>query len=595
VKPSSLRFPATCAAALFLAIPLLRAAVVESSEGGAVGNFGGSTGISANLGLAGATKNNGAAYVFQSLSTATGAVTQNATLVASDGALVDDFGISVSMSGYSALVGASGDDDHGDDSGSAYVFRNLNTVTGTVTQAVKLTASDGAAGDRFGYSVSLSGNNGLVGAVSDNTDRGAAYVFRSLSTATGAITQNAKLTASDGVAYDNFGASVSLSGALGIVGATGEGAVYVYRNLDTVTGAATQNAKLVPSGSVGFAQFGYSTSQELTTALIGANFESSQKGAAYLFRNVDTATGTVNQNVKLTASDGAASDYFGESVALSGGVGLVGAIGDDDKGSYSGAAYLFTGLDTASGAVTEDVKLIASDGASADYFGSSVSVEGDVFLVGASGANGMATDTGKAYSGSVSSVTTLDTGGASRSIDGISFTSRTDWVIGDASDSNSVTLTTGDAGNITAAGKGVYIGRNAGSDFNTLVLAGTLTATGVYVGSPDGNLGNDFRLENTAIFTIGSIYLAPGNELTLAGYYADVPAVLDHLGATDLLGWSGSEWETANSGNYSSYFTTSFVDGYTMLSTVPEPGTWGVAVGAGLLILAGMRRSQKSH
>ena len=102
---------------------------------------------------------------------------QFAKLVASDGAASDQFGISVSMSGdgNTAVIGAYGDDDKGSDSGSAYIFvRNGNVWT----QQSKLVASDGAASDRFGNSVSISGdgNTAIVGAYGDD-GKGSAYIF----------------------------------------------------------------------------------------------------------------------------------------------------------------------------------------------------------------------------------------------------------------------------------------------------------------------------------------------------------------------------------------------------------------------------------
>ena len=177
-------------------------------------------------------------------------------------------------------------------------------------------------------------------------------------------------------------------------------------------------------------RFGESVSLSGNTGLIGARFDGLFFGSAYIFRNLDTATGTVNESVKLLASDGAASDRFGDSVSLSGNTGLIGAALDDDNGSNSGSAYIFRNLDTATGTVNESVKLLASDGAEDDNFGSSVSLDGDRFTVGAGNGDGISADTGSAYTGTVSSVTTLDFGNTSAIIDGISFQSRTDWIIG---------------------------------------------------------------------------------------------------------------------------------------------------------------------
>ena len=244
----------------------------------------------------------------------------------------------------------------------------------TAVRAAELQASDGATSNQFGWSVSQSGSTGLVGAewaqIGSNTQQGAAYVFRNLDTVTGTVTQSAKLTASDGAASDYFGNSVSQSGSTGIVGAlnakigssTYQGAAYVFRNLDTATGTVTQSAKLIASDGASHDYLGNSVSQSGTTGLVGASAakigSNSYQGAAYVFRNLDTATGTVTQSVKLTASDGAAYDYFGNSVSQSGSIGLVGAydakIGSN---SYQGAAYVFRNLDTATGTVTQNANI----------------------------------------------------------------------------------------------------------------------------------------------------------------------------------------------------------------------------------------------
>ncbi|WP_082162489.1 PEP-CTERM sorting domain-containing protein [Crocosphaera watsonii] len=95
--------------------------------------------------------------------------------MASDGAADDQFGLSVSLSGNRALVGSRFDDDNGNNSGSAYIF---DVTTGNFLQ--KLTPPDGAAGDQFGISVSLSGNRALVASYLDDdngTDSGSAYLF----------------------------------------------------------------------------------------------------------------------------------------------------------------------------------------------------------------------------------------------------------------------------------------------------------------------------------------------------------------------------------------------------------------------------------
>ena len=275
----------------------------------------------------------------------------------------------------------------------------------------------------------------------------------------------------------------------------------------------------------------------------------------------------------MQASDGAIQDYFGLSVSLLGSLGLAGAYGDDDNGSYSGSAYLYRNLDTASGTVTEDVKLLASDGAANDWFGYSVSLDGDRFLVGAQSGDGAVTGSGKAYSGSVKSVTTLDDGSASETISGISLVSRTDWVIGETTDNNSVTLSAGDAADVTSSGKAVYIGKEAGSDFNELVFAGSLTASEVNIGAT-GNSGNLLQLEDTADISGADLFrLALDNALKIEGNYSGIDDLLTYLGGTDLQLWDGSAWAALTTDNADELISTGYEGGYTTVTAIPEPAT----------------------
>jgi len=636
-------------------------------------SFGHSVSLSGNAAIVGAygdeTKgeNAGSAYLFRNLDTAHGVVTQAVKLMASDGGQWDEFGISASLSGNTGLIGAYLDDDKAGDAGAAYLFRNLDAASGIVTQAAKLTASDGAGSDQFGYSMSLSGDIGLVGAFRDDdngVDSGSAYVFRNLNTVNGTVTQNAKLIAPDGETGDRFAWSVSLSGNIALIGAYGDddggsssGSAYVYHNLDTAVGKITQAVKLTASDDMADDYFGTSVSLSGHIGLIGANGDDdrgSNSGSAYLFRNLNTASGPVTEDAKLTASDGAADDRFGTSVSLSGDTGLIGANEDDDKGSNSGSAYLYRDLDTVTGAVTESVKLTASDGEAGDGFGWSVSLDGDQFVIGAPGKD---SSRGKAYSGSVSSLTTLDDGNASRTISGISFVSQEDWVIGQTTSQNSVTLSAGDTANIIAAGKAVYIGRNAGSDHNTLTIDGTLTATAIHVGA-EGNEGNALiingsvstsllsttsgnRLEigSNGSLTMTTLTLASGailagsgtleGDLTLEeGSYFELnlsaPLIVTGsitlngaFGVANLLGLDGTtelgtytlmtgtdtdfselglqNWGEENAfalgGNRYAYFQQGSLQ-LVVFETIPEPGTWALLIG-GAAVAALLRRQRK--
>jgi len=317
----------------------------------------------------------GSAYVFTCSGTTW---TQQAKLTASDGAKLDRFGRSVSVSGDTALIGAYMDDDKGGNSGSAYVFTRSGT---TWTQQAKLTASDGAAEDNFGSSVSLSGDTALIGAhLDDNseTNSGSAYVFTRSGTT---WTQQAKLTASDGQLGDTFGVSVSLSGDTALIGAWGDddkgfnsGSAYVF----TCSGTTwTQQAKLTASDGAAEDNFGNYASINGDTAILGASGDDGHKGSAYVFTRSGT---TWTQQAKLTASDGAEWDCFGRSVSVSGDTALIGAYSDDDKGTDSGSAYVFTCSGTT---WTQQAKLTASDGAAEDYFGFSVCLNDDTAFIGA--------------------------------------------------------------------------------------------------------------------------------------------------------------------------------------------------------------------
>ena len=369
-----------------------------ASDGAASDHFGYSVSLSGNRALVGARWNDdngidsGSAYLFDYDGMNW---SQSAKLIANDGATEDQFGRSVSLSGDRVLVGAYLDDDNGIDSGSAYVF---DFTGGSWIQTQKLTDGDGAAGDEFGHSVSLSGNRALVGAIGDDDnglDTGSAYVFDYDGMN---WRQSAKLSASDGATDDEFGYSVSLSGDRALVGARWDddngsrsGSAYVF-DYDGMNWSQSQ--KLTASDGAKDDFFGHSVSLSGDRALVGAYRDSdngSRSGSAYVF---DYDGMSWSQSAKLVATDGATNDYFSSSVSLSGDRVLVSAGGDDDNGFDSGSAYVFDydGINW-----TQSAKLIASDGASYDYFGSSVSISGDRALVGARGDDDNGFDSGSAY------------------------------------------------------------------------------------------------------------------------------------------------------------------------------------------------------
>ncbi len=370
-------------------------AKLTASDGAGGDDFGISVALSGDIALVGANRDDmpgafdvGSAYVF----TRSGTVwTQQAKLIAGDGAQYDEFGISVALSGDTALVGSlRGDTPTAMDAGSVYVFARNGAVW---TLQTKLTASDGTQNEQFGSSLGLSGDTALVGALADDTpagpDAGSAFVFTRSGTA---WTQQARLTADDGAAGDLFGNSVALSGDTALVGAffhnspvsENAGSAYVFTRSGNVW---SQQSKLIASDGDRADQFGIAVALSGDTAVVGANFDDTSAGARAGSAHVFTRSGTVwSQQVKLTAGDGGAGDQFGYSVALSGDTALVGANLDDkqaptDNSTDAGSAVVFIRNGTE---WTQQAKLMADDEFGAnDWFGNSVALDGDTALVGA--------------------------------------------------------------------------------------------------------------------------------------------------------------------------------------------------------------------
>ena len=367
-------------------------AKLESNDGVTGDAFGSSVSLSGDTALAGAPGSqaaSGAAYV---LVRRNAQWIQQQKLKALDVEAGDNFGFSVSLSDETALIGAPFDDDAGASSGSVYVFEKSGTVW---SQRAKLTASDGAAGDEFGHSVVLAGDTALIGAHLDDDngkDSGSAYVF----TRDGSQwNQQVKLTASDGAEYDFFGNSLSLSGERALIGAKGDddngshaGAAYVFMNDGSVW---SEETKLKASDGAATDAFGASVALDGDTALVGASWND-DNGSAYVFERSGESW---SERAKLTASDGMRSDELGYAVALEGDTALVGARQDTNaNGFVAGAAYVFT---SSGAAWAEQAKLIASEGQSADFFGTSVSLSGTTAVAGVPGGDGHNSDSGVAF------------------------------------------------------------------------------------------------------------------------------------------------------------------------------------------------------
>jgi len=226
----------------------------------------------------------------------------------------DRFGWTMAVSDEKLVVSATRDDYNGIlNSGAVYVY-DINDLT---SEPTKLRAFDGAAQDQLGSSVDVSADKIVVGASSDDdhgSASGSVYVFD----ANDLSAQPTKLTAFDAAQGDGFGVSVSINSDKIVVGATGD------------------------------------------------DDNGSTSGSAYVYDTNDLSA----QPTKLTAFDGAASDYFGSPVLIVDDKIIVGAHRDDDNGTDSGSVYVYDANDLSA----QPTKLTAFDGAADDYFGRSAAV-----------------------------------------------------------------------------------------------------------------------------------------------------------------------------------------------------------------------------
>jgi hypothetical protein len=267
-------------------------------------------------------------------------------------------------------------------------------------QTAELTASDGAAGDQFGWSVSISGNTVVVGspfhAVGLNLGQGVAYVFVEPPSGWTGMTQTAELAASDGAANAFFGSSVAIDGNTIVVGAGGttvqgnphQGAAYVFVEPANGWTNMTETAELTASDGYVGDDFGASVAISGNALVVGAPYASIgsnfQQGASYVFVEPGGGWTNMTQAAKLTSSDGAANDIFGDSVAMDGSSVVVGASEAALNGNTSaGKAYVFVQPGNGWTDMTQTAELTASDAASDNYFGSSVTVVGNTVVVGA--------------------------------------------------------------------------------------------------------------------------------------------------------------------------------------------------------------------
>lgn len=364
-KPNALKLVTNAGVGKILTSDAAGNAIWQNNNSVAAGNVG--------FGVWGDCATNGNISDYQPVADATGAG-------------VDRFGVSTSISGNYAFVGAYLDDiganaDQGSVSiyqynGSSWVFMN------------KITDPTGEAGDQFGVSLSISGNYAVVGALGDNVgvnaNQGSVTIYRYNGTNWVFMQQ---LIDPTGAAGDNFGFSVSISGNYIIVGASGDaigsnasqgsasifqynGTSWVFmQQLIDATGSATD-------------VFGYSVSISGNYAIVGAPLDdvglNLEQGSASIYK-YDGSTWVLMQ--KLTDATGAGDDLFGTSVSISGDYAIVGAASDNigsNSAQGSASAYRYDG---SSWVLMQ--KLTDANGGPGDNFGYSVSISGNYVIVGA--------------------------------------------------------------------------------------------------------------------------------------------------------------------------------------------------------------------
>ncbi|MDB5972653.1 MAG: hypothetical protein JWQ90_5103 [Hydrocarboniphaga sp.] len=301
---------------------------------------------------------------------------------------VGGFGTSIALGDDTLLVGAPGDDSQEGNQGSAYVF--VRSGVSWSWQAT-LTAADGAPGDAFGDSVALSGDTALISSFKDdigaNVDQGSAYVFKRSGTD---WSQQAKLTAADGMPNDQFGSALAIANDTALIGVwlhdvagnQDQGSAYVFVRKDDSNWQ--QQATLNFSGSETSAHFGFAVGLTGDVALVGApkkKTDSGNEGAAYVF--VRTASAW-SQQAELFGIDGMPGDKFGNAVAASGTDLLVGSPEDDVPDGIDGGSIHFYRIGTDYGdAPSPYPTLLADNGArhfintDGPYLGSGIDAETD--------------------------------------------------------------------------------------------------------------------------------------------------------------------------------------------------------------------------
>ena len=329
-------------------------AKIAASDPAAGDQFGHSVGISGDYVIVGANQdddvaiNSGSAYVFNRNQGGVDNWGQVTKLTASDPALFDLFGNKVTINGDDVAIWAAGEDDGGTSAGAVYVFNRNQGGADNWGQVVKLVPADAAGFDQFGYGMSFDGDELLVGSSSHDaggTNTGAAYLFGRDEGGTDNWGQVTKLTASDAQDGDQFGISVSISGDDIVVGAYGEddggnfsGAAYIFNRNQGGADNWGEVKKLTASDAEASDQFGWTVAIDGDYIVVAAPGEATNGGAGYSFwRDKDGADnwGQVDKQIASEATTG-----FGYNLALTADNAVFGTSGSEAAFLYETTADL---------------------------------------------------------------------------------------------------------------------------------------------------------------------------------------------------------------------------------------------------------------
>jgi FG-GAP repeat len=295
-----------------------------ASDGQPNDGFGAHVAVDGDIVAVGKGLNPGSVYLYSLLSK--GTVTEIAKLSASDGTPLFQ-GLAVGKNGHLVVAGAISDTvKHHPNQGAVYVFvEPKEGWSGNITETAKLTASDGAANNQLGISVSTTNGVIVAGAyLAGDKGQGEAYVYVEPQGGWVSGTETARLTASNGQPGDAFGVSVAVFGPRIVVGADGyeteEGIAYVFQEPVGGWKTMTETAQLTHPGTGEF--FGYPVAVSGKTVLVGASY-TPHGGAAYIY--VQPADGWVNTDTPDATLTEAGSGCFGDTVAI--GSGMI-AVGD---------------------------------------------------------------------------------------------------------------------------------------------------------------------------------------------------------------------------------------------------------------------------